>query len=120
MPVSAGELLDTAIATTPAAGDEWVWNGWESSTHIARIDVTGNGILDGFIWFDGEMRPWRDTFGNAVRVFDRAGGEVRLSEALDHANGLVVFVEVKTRSGTEFGGAAAAVSEARSGASSSA
>jgi hypothetical protein len=47
-----GEALGTLIATTPAPGDQWVWNGWESDTPIARLVVTGNGVIDGFLWFD--------------------------------------------------------------------
>lgn len=47
-----GSLLGTAVARTPAAGNQWVWNGWESDIPIARIAVTGNGTIHGFLWFD--------------------------------------------------------------------
>lgn len=46
-------LIDTQIATDPAPGTAWTWNGWESTgAAIARIEVTGNGVLNGFLWFD--------------------------------------------------------------------
>lgn len=47
-----GDALGTLTATTPAAGNQWVWNGWESDRPIARLVVTGNGVIDGFLWFD--------------------------------------------------------------------
>ncbi len=50
---NAGNLIDTATASVPAPGTAWAWNGWESTgAAIARIEVTGNGILNGFLWFD--------------------------------------------------------------------
>jgi hypothetical protein len=45
-------LIDTQIAATTAVGNIWTWNGWESDTPISSITVTGNGIADGFLWFD--------------------------------------------------------------------
>jgi len=49
---AAGLLMATLNATTPAPGNVWVWNGWESTVGIGRIEVTGNGTLQGFLWFD--------------------------------------------------------------------
>jgi hypothetical protein len=49
---AANNPLGTLTATVPAPGNVWVWNGWESSTPIARIEVTGNGLIQGFLWFD--------------------------------------------------------------------
>jgi hypothetical protein len=42
----------TLTATTPAPGNVWVWNGRESTVGIGRVEVTGNGTLQGFLWFD--------------------------------------------------------------------
>jgi MYXO-CTERM domain-containing protein len=47
-----GNLLATLNAAVPEEGNVWTWNGWESDVPIARISVTGNGIIDGFLWFD--------------------------------------------------------------------
>jgi hypothetical protein len=47
-----GTLLGSVTARTPAAGNQWVWNGWESTAPFSRIAVTGNGVIDGFLWFD--------------------------------------------------------------------
>lgn len=49
---AAGGSLGTKSAVTPAAGTAWVWNGWESDTAIGSISVLGNGIINGFLWFD--------------------------------------------------------------------
>jgi len=45
-------LLGTLAATDPAPGNVWTWNGWESDVGITRITVTGNGTINGFLWFD--------------------------------------------------------------------
>lgn len=47
-----GNLLASLTATTPFAGNVWVWNGWESDVPFTRVVVTGHGIIDGFLWFD--------------------------------------------------------------------
>jgi hypothetical protein len=44
--------IGTMIATTPADGQDWVWNGWESDVPIKRIEVVGNGVINGFIWYE--------------------------------------------------------------------
>ncbi len=49
---TSGALIGSAIADTDADLQDWTWNGWESDTGIASIRVTGNGIIDGFLWFD--------------------------------------------------------------------
>lgn len=50
---SGGGLIDTATASVAAPGTAWAWNGWQSTgAAIARVEVTGNGILNGFLWFD--------------------------------------------------------------------
>jgi hypothetical protein len=48
----SGNLIGTRIASTPAPGNQWVWNGWESDTPVSRVAVTGNGVIHGFLWFD--------------------------------------------------------------------
>jgi hypothetical protein len=48
-------LLDTMTANVPFAGQGpsvWTWNGWESDVPISRIVVTGNGIVNGFLWYE--------------------------------------------------------------------
>jgi len=49
---AGGALIGTATADTDADLQDWTWNGWESDVGIASIRVTGNGIIDGFLWFD--------------------------------------------------------------------
>jgi hypothetical protein len=48
----ANNPLGTRVATAPAPGNVWTWNGWESDVGIARIEVHGTGLLNGFLWFD--------------------------------------------------------------------
>lgn len=45
-------LIGSVVADIPAAGGEWVWNGWESSVPFTRIEVVGNGVINGFIWYE--------------------------------------------------------------------
>lgn len=45
-------VIDTLVASIPAAGGTWLWHGWQSDTPFARIDVTGNGLINGFIWYE--------------------------------------------------------------------
>ena len=47
-----GVLLDTVIASVPAAAQAWTWNGWTSNTPFTRVEVTGNGVLNGFLWYE--------------------------------------------------------------------
>lgn len=46
------ELIGTVTADIPAAGQEWVWNGWESAVPFSRVEVVGNGLINGFIWYE--------------------------------------------------------------------
>lgn len=42
-------------ANVPFAGpgpSPWTWNGWQSDVPIGRIVVTGNGIVNGFLWYE--------------------------------------------------------------------
>lgn len=45
-------LIDSVVADVPAAGGQWHWNGWESDTPFTRVEVVGNGLINGFIWYD--------------------------------------------------------------------
>lgn len=47
-----GVLLDTVIASVPADAQAWTWNGWTSESPFTRIEVTGNGVLNGFLWYE--------------------------------------------------------------------
>jgi hypothetical protein len=47
-----GELLASLSVDIPVQGNVWTWNGWESSEPISRVVLTGNGILNGFLWTD--------------------------------------------------------------------
>lgn len=49
---SNNNLLGTQIANVPTNGQTWVWNGWQSDVPIKRIHVVGNGIINGFIWYE--------------------------------------------------------------------
>jgi hypothetical protein len=44
-------LIDTVIADVPF-GVGWTWNGWESDVPFTRIVVTGNGVVNGFLWYE--------------------------------------------------------------------
>ena len=45
-------LIGEMIANVSASAQKWQWNGWESDTPISRIVVTGNGIINGFLWYE--------------------------------------------------------------------
>jgi hypothetical protein len=45
-------LIDTQVVPVPVNGQHWVWNGWQFDTPVSRIRVTGNGLINGFIWYD--------------------------------------------------------------------
>jgi hypothetical protein len=47
-----GKLIDTVIADIPDAAQQWTWNGWQSDVPFTRIVVTGNGLINGFIWYE--------------------------------------------------------------------
>ncbi len=47
-----GEVLGIVNVDVPAPGTLWYWNGWSSDVPFARIEFVGNGLLEGFIWFD--------------------------------------------------------------------
>ncbi len=45
-------LLGEATAIVPFQQSGWNWNGWASDVPIYRIVVTGNGVLNGFLWYE--------------------------------------------------------------------
>jgi len=47
-----GQLIDTMIADVPVDAQQWTWNGWESDTPFSSIRVTGNGLVNGFLWYE--------------------------------------------------------------------
>ena len=49
---AADNPLATLVADVPAAAQRWTWNGWQSDTPVARIRVTGNGLINGFLWYE--------------------------------------------------------------------
>ncbi len=49
---ASDNLIDTVIASVPVAGGTWTWNGWQSDVPFQRIEVVGNGVIDGFIWYE--------------------------------------------------------------------
>jgi hypothetical protein len=49
---SADNLLGTVVASVPVSGQQWVWNGWESDAPFVRVHVVGNGVINGFIWYE--------------------------------------------------------------------
>jgi hypothetical protein len=46
------QLIGVMIAETAADAQSWTWNGWESDVPFSRIVVTGNGIVNGFLWYE--------------------------------------------------------------------
>jgi hypothetical protein len=45
-------LLNTLVANIPVSAQAWTWNGWESDIPFSRIRSTGNGTVNGFIWYE--------------------------------------------------------------------
>ena len=45
-------FLGEMIADVAADAQQWTWNGWESTEAITRVEVTGNGVFNGFLWYD--------------------------------------------------------------------
>lgn len=43
--------IQSVTANIPFA-EGWTWNGWQSETPISRIVVSGNGIVNGFLWYE--------------------------------------------------------------------
>ena len=49
---SQGNSLGSMIARDPVQAQTWTWNGWESDVPVKSIQVVGNGLINGFIWYD--------------------------------------------------------------------
>ena len=49
---AAGNLLGTKNVAIPVRGVGWYWNGWSFSEPVGRIEIHGNGFLEGFLWLD--------------------------------------------------------------------
>lgn len=65
-------LIGEMIADVSASAQQWQWNGWESDTPISRIVVTGNGIINGFLWYENMQIDVVPTPG-AILMFGVAG-----------------------------------------------
>jgi hypothetical protein len=48
----ADNLIGTHVASVPVHAQSWTWNGWQSDVPIKRIHVVGNGLINGFIWYE--------------------------------------------------------------------
>jgi hypothetical protein len=48
----SGGVIGSMVARVPALGQTWVWNGWQSDVPFTRIEVAGNGLINGFIWYE--------------------------------------------------------------------
>lgn len=51
---SGNNLIGSTTATVPRFAQAWTWNGWQSTTPISKLTVTGNDVefLNGFIWWE--------------------------------------------------------------------
>ena len=48
-----GSLFDTRTVPVSTNAQHWQWNGWDfGDTPVSKIRVTGNGLINGFIWYD--------------------------------------------------------------------
>ena len=65
-------LIGEMIANVSVSAQQWQWNGWESDTPISRIVVTGNGIINGFLWYENMQIDLVPTPG-ALALFCLAG-----------------------------------------------
>jgi len=46
------KLIGVMNADVKVAAQQWQWNGWQSDVPISSIVVTGNGIINGFLWYE--------------------------------------------------------------------
>lgn len=48
-----GVLFDTRVVPVSVTAQQWQWNGWDfGDTSVSKIRVTGNGLINGFIWYE--------------------------------------------------------------------
>jgi hypothetical protein len=48
-----GNLFDTRVVPVSTSLQQWQWNGWDfGNTPVSKIRVTGNGLINGFIWYE--------------------------------------------------------------------
>lgn len=45
-------LIGTLLVVAPVKAQRWTWNGWESDTPFKRLRVVGNGLINGFLWYE--------------------------------------------------------------------
>lgn len=75
-----GVSLGTRVATIPAPGNVWTWNGWESDVPITKMIMRGNGALNGFLWMDDlelTLVPGPGTGAAAALALGLLGGRPR-------------------------------------------
>ena len=49
---AADNLIGTITVNSKAKTGHWFWNGWESDTPFTRMRVVGNGLINGFLWYE--------------------------------------------------------------------
>ena len=49
---AVGALIGTAQLDCPSKLDGWRWNGWESDVAFTALRIKGNGVFNGFLWFE--------------------------------------------------------------------
>lgn len=49
---AADNLIGSMSVSSKAHTHTWTWNGWESDTPFARMRVVGNGLINGFLWYE--------------------------------------------------------------------
>lgn len=77
---AADNLLATFVADVPAAAQRWTWNGWESDTPFTRVRVVGNGLINGFIWYEDvqlDVIPEPAFAWSIVAMFGLSNGRFR-------------------------------------------
>lgn len=61
------ELIETTQAIVPFSGG-WTWFGWQADKGIGSMRFTGNGVADGFLWFEEMELQFIPTTGTAAPV----------------------------------------------------
>jgi hypothetical protein len=46
------QIVGQDILRAVNVGRIWTWNGWAFAEPIQRLVIDGNGLIDGFIWYD--------------------------------------------------------------------
>ena len=102
------ELIGTGLADVSEDGQQWVWNGWESTIPIHRIISRGHDVefLSGFIWYDNLEISYAPVLGDInldgevdltdVQPFvDRLTSGVYQPEADINSDGIIDLLDVQ-------------------------